>query len=68
MVAGRNWYAAPDFKPRPLRTIEDWNGYVESNGDFLMDVNGDKLIDVVAGSFLPSQITGMKTLDQKDGG
>ena len=47
VVAGRNWYAAPDFKPRPLRTIEDWNGYVESNGDFIMDMNGDGRPDVV---------------------
>lgn len=56
VVAGRNWYAAPDFKPRPVRTIEDWNGYVQSNGDFLMDVNGDGLLDVVAGSFIPTEV------------
>ncbi|MCY3011262.1 MAG: VCBS repeat-containing protein [Planctomycetota bacterium] len=56
IVAGRNWYAAPDFKPRPLRTIEDWNGYVESNGDFIMDMNADGRLDIVAGSFLPAQV------------
>lgn len=56
IVAGRNWYPAPDFVPQPLRSIEDWNGYVESNGDFLFDVNGDGLLDVVSGSFLPSQV------------
>lgn len=56
VVAGRNWYAAPDFKPRPLRSIEDWNGYVQSNGDFLMDVNGDGRTDVVAGSFVPTEV------------
>jgi hypothetical protein len=56
IVAGRNWYAAPDFKPRPLRLIEDWNGYVQSNGDFLMDVNQDGRLDVVAGSFIPTEI------------
>lgn len=56
IIAGRNWYAGPDFKPRPLRNIEDWNGYVQSNGDQAFDVNGDGWVDVVAGSFLPSQI------------
>ena len=56
VVAGRNWYPAPDFKPRPVRVIEDWNGYVQSNGDFLMDMNADGRIDVVAGSFLPSEV------------
>jgi hypothetical protein len=56
IVAGRNWYAAPDFVPKPLRTIEDWNGYVESNGDFLFDVNDDGRLDVIAGSFLPTEV------------
>jgi len=56
VVAGRNWYPAPDFKPRPLRLIEDWNGYVQSNGDFLMDVNQDGRMDVIAGSFIPTEI------------
>lgn len=56
VVAGRNWYAAPNFVARPLRSIPDWNGYVESNGDYLLDVNRDGRLDVVAGSFLPTQI------------
>ena len=41
LVAGRNWYAAPDFVPRALRPIEDRNGYIHSNGDFPYDVDGD---------------------------
>lgn len=57
VIAGRNWFAAPDFKPRPLRIIEDWNGYVQSNGDFLMDVNADGRIDVIAGSFIPTEVS-----------
>jgi hypothetical protein len=56
VVAGRNWYSSPDFVARPLRSIEDWNGYVESNGDYLMDVNRDGRLDVIAGSFLPTQV------------
>ncbi len=56
LVAGRNWYPAPDFVGRPLRIIEDWNGYVQSNGDFLFDMNGDGRLDVVAGSFVPTEV------------
>lgn len=56
VIAGRNWYAAPDFVARPVRTIEDWNGYVESNGDYALDVNGDGWVDVMAGSFLPTEV------------
>ena len=56
VIAGRNWYAAPEFVPRPLRQIDDWNGYVQSNGDHAWDVNGDGWIDVIAGSFLPTEL------------
>lgn len=56
VVAGRNWYAAPDFTPRPVRSIEDWNGYVQSNGDYAYDVDGDGWMDVIAGSFIPTEV------------
>jgi hypothetical protein len=56
VIAGRNWYAAPDFAPRPLRAIEDWNGYVQSNGDHARDVDGDGWVDVIAGSFVPTEL------------
>ncbi len=39
IVAGRSWYAGPDYTPRPVRTIEDMNGHVHSNGDFPYDVD-----------------------------
>lgn len=56
IVAGRNWFAGPDFVARPLRLIDDWNGYVQSNGDHVYDVNQDGWVDVVAGSFLPTEV------------
>jgi hypothetical protein len=56
LVAGRNWFRAGDWAPRTLRSIEDWNGYVESNGDYLFDVNADGRLDVIAGSFLPTEV------------
>lgn len=56
VVAGRNWYQAPEFAPRPLRLVEDWNGYVQSNGDFCYDVDKDGLVDVIAGDFVPTKV------------
>jgi hypothetical protein len=56
IIAGRSWYAAPDFAPRALRVIADWNGYVQSNGDHALDVDGDGWVDVVAGSFNPTEV------------
>jgi hypothetical protein len=56
VVAGRNWYRNPDWAARPLRMIEDWNGYVQSNGDYVYDVNRDGRPDIIAGSFIPSEV------------
>ena len=56
IVAGRNWYQNPSWTPRPLRTIDDWNGYIQSNGDQTFDVNNDGRPDVVAGSFQPREV------------
>lgn len=56
LIAGRSWYAAPDFVARPVRDIAEWNGYYESNGEHAYDVNGDGWVDVVSGTFLPSKV------------
>ena len=56
LIAGRSWYPAPDFVPRPVRHLEEWNNYYESNGEHAYDVNGDGWVDVVSGSFLPSKV------------
>ena len=56
LVAGRMWYSGRDWAPRPLRNIKDWNGYVESNGDFLFDINKDGFLDVISSSFVSSEI------------
>lgn len=56
LVAGRNWYRNGEWVPRPVRTIDDWNGYIQSNGDYLFDVNDDGHLDVIAGSFLPTEV------------
>lgn len=57
VVAGRNWYAAPDFLPRPLRLIGNYRtDYADNNGDHVHDVDGDGLPDVIAGSFMQTQV------------
>lgn len=56
VIAGRSWYAGPNFVPSPLRMLEDWNGYTTSNGEFAMDVDKDGWVDVVSGGFLQTEI------------
>lgn len=60
--AGRNWYRNPGpgskdgWVPRPLRVLEDWNGYTHSNGEHAYDVDGDGFTDVVSGNFTLTQV------------
>jgi len=56
VVAGRNWYRNGQWVPRPVRIIEDNNGYVRSNGEWAFDVNEDGRPDVVSMDFLSSEV------------
>jgi len=50
IIAGRHWYAGPDFVPRHVRNLETRpNGYVHNNSEHLLDVDGDGLLDVIVG-------------------
>lgn len=50
--AGRNWFRNGDWLPRPVRLIEDREGYVRSNGEWAFDVNGDGNVDIVSMDFV----------------
>jgi len=57
IVAGQHWFAAPEFAPRPLRFIEEFqDDYLRNNGDHLFDVNGDGWIDVISGGWHAEEI------------
>lgn len=56
LIAGRHWYAAPRFVPRPLRLVNDWRSYAESNGDHVFDVDGDGWPDVISGSWCRKEV------------
>ncbi len=55
--AGRNWYAGPEYAPRPLRDIAEFGkDYLENNGEYALDVNGDGWIDIVSGIFKKKEV------------
>ncbi|MEO1527784.1 MAG: VCBS repeat-containing protein [Planctomycetota bacterium] len=56
LIAGRQWFRGGEWVARPLRSIADWNGYVESNGDYLFDVDQDGRLDVIAGAFVSTEV------------
>lgn len=48
VVAGRLWYPAPDFVPRPLRSIPiHLPDYAQNNGEHLLDINNDGWLDLL---------------------
>jgi hypothetical protein len=57
IIAGTHWFANPDFVPRPLREISEFQeDYLANNGDHAYDVDGDGWIDVISGSWLEPEI------------
>ena len=56
VTAGRNWYRNGDWFPRPLRILEDNNGYARSNGEWAYDLNGDGRPDVISNDFFSTEV------------
>ena len=57
VIAGRNWFAAPDFAARPLRNIDEFGeDYLKNNGDHAYDVNGDGWVDIISGDWHGEEI------------
>ncbi len=49
IIAGTCWFAGPEFIPRPLRDIPEVHDvYFRSNGDHVLDVDGDGWVDVIS--------------------
>jgi len=49
--AGRNWFRNGEWVPRPVRMIEDRDGYVRSNGEWAYDINKDGRPDIISMDF-----------------
>ncbi len=47
LLAGENWYRAPDWRPQQFRTVARWDGYADVRCDHPADLNGDGRMDLV---------------------
>jgi hypothetical protein len=57
IVAGRLWFRAPEFTPRPLRQLGEFGAdYSMSCGEFLHDVDGDGWLDVLSIPFVEPEL------------
>ena len=60
IVAAESWYEAPGWTKRPIRTIPVSSGYIDSFSDLPIDVDGDKLTDVIQIGYFARRIVWMK--------
>lgn len=58
IIAGRNWFPAPDFIPRPVRPLKPHGSdYAANNGEHKIDVNRDGYMDILATGWDDPHIT-----------
>jgi hypothetical protein len=58
ITAGAFWYAAPEFKPQPLRKLASFGAdYLQNSAEHLYDMDGDGDLDVLTIAFtLPALV------------
>ena len=57
VAAGRHWFRNGEWVARPLRQVEDRNGYSMSNSDFLIDCDADGDLDLLSGNYFDGRVT-----------
>jgi hypothetical protein len=60
IVSAENWYEAPTWIKRPIRSIPVTNGYVDSFSDLPLDVDGDGFMDVIQIGYFARRIVWAK--------
>src|SRR3954469_6890302 len=56
ILSGDTWYQAPDWKPYPVRKVEQVRTYRNDFADIPMDVNGDGRTDIVTCSYFDKNV------------
>jgi hypothetical protein len=67
IIAGENWFEAPDWKKHHMREIPFFEGYIDDLSNFALDVNGDSYPDVIASSWFSKKLAWYENPRRHDG-
>ncbi|MDQ3685951.1 MAG: VCBS repeat-containing protein [Acidobacteriota bacterium] len=67
IIAGENWFEAPEWKRHRLREIPFVNGYIDDLSNAAMDVNADGYPDVIASAWFAKKISWYENPRRHDG-
>jgi hypothetical protein len=67
IIAGENWFEAPDWTKHRMREIPFFEGYIDDLSNFAMDVNGDGYPDVIACSWWSEKLAWYENPRRHDG-
>src|SRR5206468_909017 len=57
IIAGENWYEAPQWTKHRMREIPFISGYIDDLSNFALDVNADGYPDVIASSWFSKKMS-----------
>jgi hypothetical protein len=67
IIAGENWFEAPEWKKHRMREIPFFEGYIDDLSNFSMDVNDDGYPDVIASSWFSKKLSWYENPRRHDG-
>ena len=67
IIAGENWFEAPDWKKHRIREIPFFEGYIDDLSNFALDVNDDGYPDVIASSWFSTKLAWYENPRRHDG-
>jgi len=67
IIAGENWFEAPDWKKHRMREIPFFEGFIDDLSNFAMDVNDDGYPDVIASGWFGKKLAWYENPRRHDG-
>ncbi len=67
IVAGENWYEAPEWTKHRFRSFPTWSNYIDNFTDLALDVDGDGAVDIVSSAWSARRIAWFKNPGKSSG-